>query len=106
MAGARPFVDNKLKQRRVVLFTKSYSPECKFVREFMDEYKLSDKEYEVVEIEARQDSVQIENYFQILCLTDSRAVPQLFVGGKYIGGEKELALLQKSGELKKILETP
>ena len=74
MAGATKFVDDKLKQRRVILFTKSYSPECKLVRGLLDEYKLSDTEFEVVEIERRQDVVQIENYFQILCLTDSRAV--------------------------------
>ncbi|KAH9525373.1 hypothetical protein Btru_001204 [Bulinus truncatus] len=62
------------------------------------------KDYEIVEIEKRQDCVQIENYFQFLCLNDSRAVPQLFVGGNYIGGAKQINLLQKSGELKKILK--
>ena len=77
MAGARKFVDDKLKQRRVILFTKSYSPECKLVQNLLSEYELSDKDYEIVEIERRQDSVQIENYFQILCLTDSRAVSRL-----------------------------
>ena len=74
MAGARKFVDDKLKQRKVILFTKSYSPESKMIQSILDGFELSDKDYEVVEIERRQDVVQIENYFQILCLTDSRAV--------------------------------
>ncbi|CAL1531430.1 unnamed protein product [Lymnaea stagnalis] len=104
MADAIPFIDLKLKQRKVILFSKSYSPECKMVKMILGQYKLSDKDYEVVEIEKRQDCVQIENYFQVLCLTDSRTVPRLFVEGHYIGGEKEITLLQKSGELKKILK--
>lgn len=74
MAGAKIFVDQKLKQRKVLLFSKTYSPESKAVKEIMDSYKLSNDTYEVVEIERRQDCTQIENYFQILCLTDTRAV--------------------------------
>ncbi|GFO47270.1 glutaredoxin-like [Plakobranchus ocellatus] len=104
MAGAKPFVDAKLMQRKVILFSKSYSPECNGIKDIMDRFDLSDKDYEVIEIEKRQDCTQIENYFQILCLTDSRAVPQLFINGRYVGGEKELHMLQRSGELAKMIE--
>ena len=31
-------------------------------------------------------------------------VPQLFVDGNYVGGEKEIELYHESGELKKILQ--
>ena len=79
MAGAKPFVDAKLKQRKVVLFSKSYSPECNGIKDIMDRFDLADKDYEVVEIEKRQDCTQIENYFQILCLTDSRAVRVAYI---------------------------
>ncbi|BFZ10118.1 hypothetical protein BsWGS_13157 [Bradybaena similaris] len=104
MASAKPFIDSKLKQRKIVLFSKRYSPECSATKRIMDEYNLSDADYEVVEIEKRQDCVQIENYFQALCLTNSRQVPLLFVDGCYLGSEKEISLLHKSGELKKVLE--
>ncbi|OWF37483.1 glutaredoxin-C8-like [Mizuhopecten yessoensis] len=103
MAGAKPFVDSKIKQRPVLLFSKKYSPESKMVKEIMDGYKLTNKTYEVVEIENRQDCNQIEDYFQIICLTDRREVPQLFVRGKYIGGEQEIRRLHESGNLGKIL---
>lgn len=32
-------------------------------------------------------------------------VPQLFLDGKYIGGEKEITLMHQSGELGKLLVT-
>lgn len=31
-------------------------------------------------------------------------VPQLFIGTKYIGGEKELIRMHESGQLKKVFE--
>ncbi|XP_069120904.1 uncharacterized protein [Argopecten irradians] len=103
MAGAKPFVNSKIKQRPVLLFSKKYCPESKKVKEILDGYKLTNQTYEVVEIENRQDCNQIEDYFQIICLTDRRAVPQLFVRGKYIGSEPEICRLHASGNLGKIL---
>ncbi|CAE1311245.1 grxC [Acanthosepion pharaonis] len=60
--------------------------------------------FSFVEIECRQDVNQIENYFQILCLTDRREVPQLFIDRKHIGGPKEILLLHRTGDLEKILQ--
>jgi len=104
MAGAEKFVDEKIKQRKVMVFAKKQSPACKRAREMLAEYKLDVKTCEFVEIERRQDCTQIENYFQTICLTDTRDVPQLFVDGKYIGGEKEIGLMHESGDLKKVLQ--
>lgn len=74
MACAPDFVDAKIRQRKVILFSKSYSPDCKRIKAILDEYNLMDSAFEVVEIENRQDCTQIQNYFQILCLTDNRSV--------------------------------
>ena len=81
-AGARPFVDLKLAQRKVMLFSKSCVPECKEVKAVLAEFGMSPDIYEFVEIEKRQDVNQIENYFQILCLTDNRAVSILITSMK------------------------
>jgi hypothetical protein len=39
-AGAIPFVDNKIAQRRVILFTKSFCPDSKTARKYLDEFNL------------------------------------------------------------------
>ena len=57
-----------------MLFSKSYVPECREVKEVLAEFGMSPDHYEFVELEKRQDVNQIENYFQILCLTNNRAV--------------------------------
>ena len=73
-AGAKPFVDAKIAQRKVMMFSKRYSPDCKFVRKILDGFNMTPEVFEIVEIESRQDCSQIQNYFQTLCLTDSREV--------------------------------
>ena len=74
MAGASAYVDAKLLQRKVLMFTKSHSPESTTAKAIMDQYEISPKQFEVVEIEKRQDCTQIENYFQTICLSDKRSV--------------------------------
>lgn len=78
MSGAAQFVDKKLVQRPVMLFSKSYSPDSNYAKKILSAYNMSHAAYEFVDIEARQDCTQIENYFQILCLTDTREV-SLFI---------------------------
>ena len=72
MAGAKLFVDKKLAQGNIVVFSKSYSPECKLLQKILSEYNLKNLLY--VDIESRQDCTQLENYLQILCQTDARSV--------------------------------
>ena len=83
-AGAKPFVDKKLKQRKVLLFSKTYSSDSTTVKKILEGYKLKFPNYEVVEIERRYDCNQIENYFQILCLTDRREVNFFFTLNRVI----------------------
>ena len=73
-AGAIPFVDQKIAQRKVLLFAKSNNPASKMVRQILSGYGMAPHIYEIVNIESRQDCTQIENYFQTICLTDQRAV--------------------------------
>ena len=82
MAGAIPFVDNKLAQRKVLLFAKSNYHACNKVKDILNGYKMKHQDFEVVNIQARQDCSQIENYFQTICLTDSRAVSILLEKNK------------------------
>lgn len=78
-AGAEPFVNKKLQQRKLMMFSKTYSPECKAVKAIFSTYPLAPTHFEMVEIEKRQDCTQIENYFQTLCLTNNRAVSVILI---------------------------
>ena len=72
--GAAPFIDAKIAQRKVILFTKQRNQDSEEVKEVLSTYKLPEDIFEICEIESRQDCNQIENYFQVLCQTNSRIV--------------------------------
>ncbi|GAB1607061.1 glutaredoxin-C8-like [Argonauta hians] len=99
MAKAESFVNAKMRQREVVLFCKRYIPACQKVIRLLEQLDLDENTYEVVYIDKRQDIVQIQNYFQVLCLTDRREVPQLFIKGRYFGGAKEIFYWKEKGKL-------
>ena len=65
--GTKRFVDGKIAQRNVLLFAKKGSPECTIVRNWLDEYGMKPTDYEVCEIEKRQDCLQIENHLLVIC---------------------------------------
>jgi hypothetical protein len=77
MSGAtKLFVDTKLKQRPVIVFSKKASAECLRAKMILSNYELDMPEdfCEYVEIESRQDCGSIENYLMQLSLNDCRQV--------------------------------
>lgn len=72
--GTRKFVDEKLKQRPVLLFSKTRDPDCLTVKRVLAEYAMPPNIYEACEIEQRQDCAQIETYFLVLCMGSQRKV--------------------------------
>ena len=77
MSGkSQSFVDQKLKQWPVCVFSKSTDPECFRAKQILNLYldNMPFKSVEYVEIEKRADCETIENYLLRLSLNDSRMV--------------------------------
>ncbi len=74
--GSKRFVNAKLRQRRIVVFSKKTDPECLRAKAILSQYELDMPEgfCEYVEIESRQDCGAIENYLMQLSLNDLRKV--------------------------------
>jgi hypothetical protein len=70
------FVDQKLKQWPVCVFSKSTDPECFRAKQILNQYlrQMPYETIEYVEIEKRADCESIENYLIRLSLNDSRIV--------------------------------
>ncbi|PAA79528.1 hypothetical protein BOX15_Mlig001738g7, partial [Macrostomum lignano] len=105
MTYTQGYVEKKIRHRKVVLFEKSSVPSCKQCRVILESYGLNkDRQgvFETVNIEARTDCSQLEDYLLTKTLFDRREVPHLFVDGRHIGGEFEIKRFHESGELKEI----
>ncbi|CAF2510230.1 unnamed protein product [Rotaria sp. Silwood2] len=104
MSGStKRFVDMKINTRRIMVFGKLNDPDSQQVKQILDQYFLPKDSYEWINIEKRQDCKQIENYFRILCFTDRRQTPYIFIDQLYFGSLFELNICLKNDSLKQIL---
>lgn len=87
--GTRAFVDSKLQARSIMVFGKSYDPDCHQAKRILERYYLPESKsviptdrstgfrvdsYEWLDIERRQDCKQIETYLHFLSGADRREV--------------------------------
>lgn len=122
---AQQFVDEKVKNNKVMVFSKSYCPFCKMAKEALGETGVK---YGLIELDERGMKLiihagiltifSIVNYFYppgladdgsaiqdyLLKLTGARSVPRVFIGGKCIGGGSETRALQDQGKLVPMLK--
>ncbi|XP_014679102.1 PREDICTED: glutaredoxin-1-like [Priapulus caudatus] len=102
MVNGKEFAVAKINGKKVVVFSKTFCPFCRMAKAILDKYRLSQDDYEVIEIEKRNDVAAIQDY--MLELTGARTVPRVFIGGKCIGGGQETTALEDSGQLREILQ--
>lgn len=83
---------------KVIIYTTSYCPYCKRAKGLLDSKGL---DYEEINLE---DSPGEKS--EIFKKYNWRTVPIIFINDKFIGGFDELAGLERSKELDKILNNP
>ena len=98
-AVGRHFVAGAIKRSRIVVFSKSTCGPCKRVRSLLDAYT---EEAQYVELDARADMSDCQDALEQL--TGRRTVPQVFVGGKSIGGSDDAFRKHNCGTLAPALE--
>lgn len=62
MANVEKFVETILKNKKVVVFSKSYCPYCVKAKEALSKFNMSPDVYEVIEIDDRDDCDDIQAY--------------------------------------------
>jgi len=83
----------------VVVFSKSYCPYCRKVKELLT--KLGAKQT-VIELDIENDGNEIQS--ALAGWTGQRTVPNVFIGGKHIGGCDDTVSKNNSGKLVPLLK--
>nr|CCA14706.1 PREDICTED: C. briggsae CBRGLRX10 proteinlike putati [Albugo laibachii Nc14] len=91
---AEEFVDQKVNEHKVVVFSKAYCPHCVEAIEVLSKHSA---EFKVIELTEMTDFDKIQNALEKK--TGERTVPRIFIDGKFVGGCSDLNLLNKKGEL-------
>ncbi len=79
----------------IEVYSKFYCPFCKRAKAL-----LASKGAAFAEIEVSDDP---ERFAEMVARSGRRTVPQIFIGGRHIGGSDDLAALDAAGELDPLL---
>ncbi|XP_076444363.1 uncharacterized protein LOC143282560 [Babylonia areolata] len=99
-------IEDKIQQKKVVVFSKSHCPFCskakRVFEEMLQEKKLTPTDYEVMEIENHPHCDLIQDHLHKL--TGAKSVPRVFVNQRCVGGGDDVAAAYNSGKLMKLLK--
>ena len=79
----------------VVIYSKDYCPYCEAAKRLFNSKNINFKE---VNVSKNQEALQ-----EVKRQTNHQTVPQIFVGGKFLGGYQEVRALDDEGKLDKLL---
>ncbi|KAL9935390.1 hypothetical protein V8E36_005738 [Tilletia maclaganii] len=100
MSAAKAVAEELIAKNVVAIFSKSYCPYCVRAKRAISELNLGDK-VGIIELDHDKNGPAIQDY--LLSKTGQRTVPNIFIKEKHIGGSSDLASLQASGELSKLV---
>nr|ABX60201.1 glutaredoxin [Panax ginseng] len=82
----------------VVVFSKTYCSYCQTVKKLLTDIGAS---FKVIEMDKESDGSEIQS--ALVEWTGQRTVPNVFIGGKHIGGCDLTTAMHKSGKLVPLL---
>ena len=97
--SSKAAIEDQIKNTPVLVFSKSTCPFAAQTKKLIGEKGISAK---VVELNQIADGAAVQAMLKVI--TGQGTVPNVFIGGKHIGGNSELQALHKQGGLKKALD--
>uniref|UniRef100_A0AC35F0N6 Glutaredoxin domain-containing protein n=1 Tax=Panagrolaimus sp. PS1159 TaxID=55785 RepID=A0AC35F0N6_9BILA len=93
MSAGKEYIDQMLQKYKVLMISKSTSPDGTKAQVIFDHYRFDKGDYFFIDIDKRADCDEIEQYLKELSGTST--VPSIFIDGKYYGGADDLIVGQK-----------
>ena len=101
MSPIKSEIGSLVKEKKVVVISKSHCPYCKKAKQMLAQYNIPKEYIAIREIDSDPNCEEIQNYMK--GLTGERSVPRVFIGGKCIGGADETSSLHNKGQLEGLL---
>lgn len=92
------FINKAIANNNVVVFSKSVCPHCKRAKAKLNELQIP---FHTIEIDGLPRPAAVAN--ALIGMTGRKTVPNVFVGGKSIGGADETVKMADTGALKQLL---
>jgi cysteine synthase A len=101
---ATKWVENKISNHKVVIFSLEYCEFCWTLTGFLDTLGVPYHRVDIDSFEYAKDNMGNKYRSALQELTDCKTFPQFFVGGKFIGGAVDACMMWKKNELKGLFE--
>lgn len=98
-AEVRQAVSAEISNEPCLVYSKSYCPHCNSTKALLSSYGVKAK---IVELNVVPDGAQQQA--ALYAMTKQRTVPNIFIGGKHIGGNDAIQQLARSSRLKGLLD--
>ncbi|CAJ0925566.1 unnamed protein product, partial [Mesorhabditis belari] len=102
---SRRAIENKvsktIRQHKVMLFSKTYCPYSRRLKEMLSKYQIDDMKILELDLQREEYRSVIQDYLKTL--SGRRTVPQLFINGIFVGGSDDTREMDRKGQFKKIL---
>eukprot|EP00698_Gefionella_okellyi_P005083 TRINITY_DN14670_c0_g1_i1.p1 TRINITY_DN14670_c0_g1~~TRINITY_DN14670_c0_g1_i1.p1 ORF type:complete len:131 (-),score=29.98 TRINITY_DN14670_c0_g1_i1:60-452(-) len=99
LADLKADVQEVVNNNAVVVYSKSYCPYCKRTKALFQQLGVNAV---VTELDLAPNGIEIQQ--TLLEITGQRTVPNVFIGGKHIGGADATAALHATGQLRARLQ--
>lgn len=97
-AEVRQAVSAEITSEPCVVYSKTYCPYCNNTKALLASYGVKAK---IVELNTVPDGSQKQA--ALYAMTNQRTVPNIFIGGKHVGGDDAIQQLARSSRLKPLL---
>lgn len=84
-----------MSQPEIIVYTASYCPYCVKAKKLLEEKNVGFEEIDVTDPTTRGEMIQKSG--------GRKTIPQIFIDGTHVGGFDDLASLNQTGELDKLL---
>ena len=97
----RESIVNHINREKVLVYSKDYCPFCIATKKLLKRLGISANVYDF-NLEESEKATEIQAI--LYELTGQKSVPNIFIKGKHIGGNREIQHLAKTGALMRMLE--
>eukprot|EP00026_Physarum_polycephalum_P022725 Phypoly_transcript_27029.p1 GENE.Phypoly_transcript_27029~~Phypoly_transcript_27029.p1 ORF type:complete len:105 (+),score=21.43 Phypoly_transcript_27029:113-427(+) len=92
-----PFIKKVISEHAVAVFSKSYCPYCHKVKDLFASLGVKPPQLYVIELDKDDNGSAIQQ--SLKDLTGQSTVPNVFIGGKHVGGNDATQKLNSEGKL-------
>lgn len=100
LAQAKAYIENDIKEHKVVVYAKTWCPHCKKTKELLTNDEFKDVETLVRDLDIMDDPSGPALAKALADISGQTSVPNIFIDGKHFGGNSDIQEAHANGTLK------